>query len=589
MTAARESRRVKPRPNSKAQRPAAAPIRSPSAAPAAEGVVVRARSPQKFPWTPELLALLGGAPDHVVAERLGLAVVTVAEERRRRGIAPCRTKREAIEWTPEMLAALGTDSDAQVGAMLGIPWHCVYRKRTILNIPAFHPRPRSHPQGHRWSAEELALLGKMSDDQVAGIVGLSTTSVHRKRLQLEIPPFKPAAPAVDWNEARIALLGTETDEGVAARLGISRTTVKKHRSRRRIAASRERRPVVATEELVGLLPLPLGEIRRRTGLKGDTIRGLQRKLRIKGPSASAWRWSAVLARLGKEPDRRIAAELGVSPSRVVAKRRELGVASPQRRWRRWTEEEITALGTAPDVEVARRLQRSRGSVFLKREALGIPRVAAPRRRRAEARTRVEHAPLRARTSRPWRADEIALVGTLPDAEVAARIGRSIGAVQTRRRALAGLRRPAGRPWRSDEVALLGRVPDAEAAAALGRSVVAVTVKRRKMGIRRKAPPRPWGPAEIALLGRASDAEIAAALGRTSESVRLKRSKLGIPRAGDWKPEEIAALGTAADEEVAALLGRGIWAVRGKRYRLGISRFDPTAASRREGPPVAAAR
>jgi hypothetical protein len=124
-------------------------------------------------------------------------------------------------------------------------------------------------------------------------------------------------------------------------------------------------------------------------------------LGIEAPSFSAWRWLPAIPRLGREPDARIAADLGLSVTRVEDKRRELGIPPPPGRQRVWKDEEIALLGTAPDPVIGRRLGRSPGSVYLKREKLGIPRVGAPRRsgrRRAkpeEDAASLEHARRRA--------------------------------------------------------------------------------------------------------------------------------------------------------------------------------------------------
>jgi hypothetical protein len=166
--------------------------------------VVRARARNAFPWTPELVALLGKHPDRVVAERAGIAEATVAAERRRRGIEAFEPKRGPFDWTAERIAALGTDTDVNVAARLEACVSTVVRKRLILGIPAFHPRQYHGPQGHLWSPQELALLGTMSDADVGKEVGLSSSAVNMKRLSLGIPAFKPAAPRVDWSEGKLA-------------------------------------------------------------------------------------------------------------------------------------------------------------------------------------------------------------------------------------------------------------------------------------------------------------------------------------------------------------------------------------------------
>jgi hypothetical protein len=46
----------------------------------------------------------------------------------------------------------------------------------------------------------------------------------------------------------------------------------------------------------------------------------------------------------------------------------------------------------------------------------------------------------------------------------------------------GLRNPVGNRWRPEEIALLGTLPDQEVARLLGRSLQSVTQKRIKLGV-----------------------------------------------------------------------------------------------------------
>ncbi|HSL83857.1 MAG TPA: hypothetical protein VLF66_13870 [Thermoanaerobaculia bacterium] len=51
-----------------------------------------------FPWTAELVELLGKVPDRAVAERGGISARAVAAKRRRRGIPPFQPKGRPVEW-----------------------------------------------------------------------------------------------------------------------------------------------------------------------------------------------------------------------------------------------------------------------------------------------------------------------------------------------------------------------------------------------------------------------------------------------------------------------------------------------------------
>jgi hypothetical protein len=78
-------------------------------------------------------------------------------------------------------------------------------------------------------------------------------------------------------------------------------------------------------------------------------------------------------------------------------------------------------------------------------------------------------------------EQVRLLGTAPDEEVARRIGRSMNAVRVKR-TRRGIPDPGGRGWTAEEMALLGTAPDEEVAAKIGRTSGAVTQKRCQLGI-----------------------------------------------------------------------------------------------------------
>jgi hypothetical protein len=96
-------------------------------------------------------------------------------------------------------------------------------------------------------------------------------------------------------------------------------------------------------------------------------------------------------------------------------------------------------------------------------------------------------------------------------------------------------------WTEEELALLGTIPDEEVAAQTGRTKRAVYFKRWGLGIAQCLPtgsPGPrWSKEEIALLGTAPDEEIVRRLGRTKRSVYQKRWLLGIASPCDRRRQE----------------------------------------------------
>jgi hypothetical protein len=84
--------------------------------------------------------------------------------------------------------------------------------------------------GPWWSSEEVALLGVLTDDEVAQRTGRTPAAVRQKREELGIK--NPAASAkVRWTADEVALLGTLADGEVARRLGRSLSSVLQKRTK----------------------------------------------------------------------------------------------------------------------------------------------------------------------------------------------------------------------------------------------------------------------------------------------------------------------------------------------------------------------
>jgi hypothetical protein len=191
---------------------------------------------------------------------------------------------------------------------------------------------------------------------------------------------------------------------------------------------------------------------------------------------------------------------------------------------------------------------------------------------------------RTESKRRWTPAEDALLGTMPDPEVAQALQRTALGVRKRRRLLGvpPFADPAMRPWPAEEEKLLGTMPDAQLAHRLGRSTTAVKQRRKKRGIpifggrtsRREAEEdEPWMPAEDGLLGRMADETLASRLHRTVGEVSARRRELGLgdynPQRPLWRPEDDRVLGTRPDDQIALLLGMSVKAVVRRREELGI--------------------
>jgi len=229
---------------------------------------------RRVAWAPELLALLGRMADLKVANLAGVDIQTVVRERRRRGIASF-LPHWRHDWTAEEIALLGTASDSEVGAAVGVSRVVVRRKRHLLGIPSFHPRPHEPVGGLSWGPEDLALLGTMTDREVARRLGISIAAVNHKRRLLKIPAFRPATPMYRWTPATLSLLGRVPDPEVARRSGISGHAVRRKRRQLGIGSYVDNGVVVPSAALRELMPLSTSEVTRRTGVCRKTIRRLR--------------------------------------------------------------------------------------------------------------------------------------------------------------------------------------------------------------------------------------------------------------------------------------------------------------------------
>jgi len=203
------------------------------------------------PWTPGEEALLGSKPDEELARRFGRTVLAVEARRIMLG----RLKADAVfkvfkanvpgdqrekpantvnvkpgarycTWSVAADALLGKLSDEEVAGRLGYSVTRVRRRRHLLGVPCCNPTNRP------WTKAEIALLGTRPDREVAPLVNRSLANVRYKRLDLGIPFCNPRYEI--WKPAELALLGKVSDEEIAHRTGHSLTSVRQARHKRHI-------------------------------------------------------------------------------------------------------------------------------------------------------------------------------------------------------------------------------------------------------------------------------------------------------------------------------------------------------------------
>jgi hypothetical protein len=290
---------------------------------------------------------------------------------------------QPFAWPKALLALLGKVPDDTVARLAGVTRDTVYYERHRRRIPATEIHVRCD-----WTPEAVALLGTASDATVAAALGTSGSSVQRQRRLLGIPSFAPPPyprlPQIQWGPEEIALLGTMSDEKLARKLGVSRDTVCRQRHLRNIPPFRSRRPdaqwTPAMLELLGKLPDP--ELAQRFGITVKAIKGKRRQLAIPCPVT----WGAIvptatLRRLLGAPATEVRRRTGLGLHTIAELRRKLGIQA-RRLTRPWQDAEIALLGTAPDQEIAQRLGRTVSAVYGKRRHLQVRRAPPPPAARA---------------------------------------------------------------------------------------------------------------------------------------------------------------------------------------------------------------
>jgi hypothetical protein len=91
----------------------------------------------------------------------------------------------------------------------------------------------------RWKPEQDALLGTMPDLKLAKLLKRNKTTIRERRLKLGVPSFRrhaPFTPSREWTPADDALLGTMTDPELATRLGCTWRMVYNRRVKLGVAA-----------------------------------------------------------------------------------------------------------------------------------------------------------------------------------------------------------------------------------------------------------------------------------------------------------------------------------------------------------------
>jgi len=232
-------------------------------------------------WTEEEVAKLGKCKDKEVAERMNVEESCVSSKRRSLGIKAYHTRGKsrkprpnAVEWTRHNLELLGKQPDKRVCEIMGICRKSVMRKRRELGIESYAVGTQ---YWHQWTEGEIARLGTITDRELAEQLGVETMCVTMKRRLLGIEPLtkgsKTKRPHV-WEKQEIALLGKKPDSEIAPELGVSIGSVRKKRIQMGIATHcGARNPDIWTPEILARLgKVPLQKIADEIGVTREAVR-----------------------------------------------------------------------------------------------------------------------------------------------------------------------------------------------------------------------------------------------------------------------------------------------------------------------------
>ncbi len=257
------------------------------------------KTPARLPAA--LIKNLGRIPLSRLAAQFGVAPERIRLEKARRNI-PWAVPRPA--WNKKQLALLGTASDERIAEKLGLVKSAVSARRWKLGIAPFCETRET--KTHHWTKKELGWLGKLKDVEIGRRIGLSAPSVAWKRRSLGIGQSSQQGQTCrKWTKQELALLGKTPDTVIASQLKIHRHQVGLKRQELGIATFK-------------LKAKPTTQIRRVSTAVQKSTSSLDPGKQIS--------WNAKLvARLGREPDAKVARDLGVSVKAVAARRRALGI------------------------------------------------------------------------------------------------------------------------------------------------------------------------------------------------------------------------------------------------------------------------
>ena len=182
---------------------------------------------ENIKWSEAMIKQLKLMEDSYLAQGLKITVKTVTQKRESLGI---KAHIGPKKWTTRELKLLGTDTDVNIANQLSLSASLIARQRKILNIPSFKG---SKP--FKWKKSSLAMLGKFTDADIAFELGINASTIWKKRKELNIEPSNLKGHG-NWRDpAMLNKLGKIPDEKLGNLIGISALAVKAKRNAMGIA------------------------------------------------------------------------------------------------------------------------------------------------------------------------------------------------------------------------------------------------------------------------------------------------------------------------------------------------------------------
>jgi hypothetical protein len=269
-----------------------------------------------------------------------------------------------------LVEALETESGQAIAYHWGVSVHTVSRWKRVLGIVG--PTEGTRETVRRWR-EELARR-RLNPRRSKIERPILTRELLRRRIAsdeqrrtLELAGFlkKP------WTDEEIRLLGKRPDGDVAKLKGRTEGAVKSQRAARRIKKANPRARFWTLAEEALLRSARDLDVARATGRTIIAVEARRTKLHIPNPHPKIRKWTRPeLDLLGKLPDAEVARKLGRSTKAVSNKRVKLRKLFRFRRT--LTRKEVGLLGTMPDASLASKLGRTIISIAGCRRQRRIP-------------------------------------------------------------------------------------------------------------------------------------------------------------------------------------------------------------------------